>query len=119
METVSLRLIGQTTSGVSLFALGLIMSCHSIKLNRYVFLNIGLKNIIHPLIMLLLVILFNVKGLIAKEAILLCAMPTATMTTMFALRYRTLVQESTSTTILGTMVAIVTLPIFIILCQRF
>ena len=69
--------------------------------------------------MLLLVILFNVKGLIAKEAILLCAMPTATMTTMFALRYRTLVQESTSTTILGTMVAIVTLPIFIILCQRF
>lgn len=115
----SLRLIGQTTSGVSLFALGLIMSRHAIKFNKHVMYNIVLKNILHPLMMLCLVVLFNVKGVTAQEAILLCAMPTATMTTMFALRYRVLVEESTSSTVLGTIISVVTLPLFIILSQRF
>ena len=40
--------------------------------------------------MLGLVALFGIQGLLAKEVILLCAMPTATMTTMFALRYNNL-----------------------------
>lgn len=111
----SLSLIGSTTSGVSLFALGLIMSSFAIKFSKLVSVNIILKNILHPLIMAGLVMLFGVKGIFAREAILLCAMPTATMTTMFALKYDTLIEESATSAILGTIVALITLTIFMLL----
>ncbi|WP_151192961.1 AEC family transporter [Cysteiniphilum sp. JM-1] len=110
----SLKLIGNTTSGVSLFALGLIMSSFVIKFSKGAVINIFLKNLIHPLIMIALVYGFGITGILAKEVILLCAMPTATMTTMFALRYNTLTEESTSSTILGTLIAIITLPVFML-----
>lgn len=111
----SLKLIGDTTSGASLFALGLIMSSFMIKISKGVVMNIVLKNLLHPAIMLCLVVIFGITGLLAKEVVLLCAMPTATMTTMFALRYNTLTEESTSSTILGTLISIITLPIFMII----
>ena len=110
-----LTMLSGTTSGVSLFTLGLIMSAYVVRMSKLVVLNIVLKNIIHPLIMIGLVMLFGVKGIYAKEAILLCAMPTATMTTMFGLKYKTLTEESTSSTILGTIVSLVTLTIFMLI----
>ena len=111
----SLKLIGETTSGVSLFALGLIMSGFALKLSRGVFLNIGIKNILQPLIMLGLVVLFGITGIMSVELVLLCAMPTATMTTMFAIRYQALTEESTSSAILGTIFSLVTLTIFMLI----
>lgn len=111
----TLGLIGSSTPAVSLFALGLIMSGFTVRFNRLVAMNIGLKNIVHPLIMMGLVTLLGIKGELAKEAILLCAMPTATMVTMFALKYDVLAQESTSSTILGTLLSLLTLTIFMML----
>lgn len=108
----ALNLIGSSTAGVSLFTLGLIMSGYAIYFTRWVGFNLLLKNIIHPLWMLLLIKAFHVSGLMAKEAVLLCAMPTATMTTMFALKYQVLTEESTSSTILSTLLALLTLPVF-------
>ncbi|MCF6764671.1 AEC family transporter [Thiotrichales bacterium 19S3-7] len=113
----SLKLIGDTTSGVSLFTLGLIISSFMIKFSKGAILNIALKNILHPMIMMGLIFVFGIKGLLAKEVVLLCAMPTATMTTMFALRYNTLTEESTSSTILGTLFSIITLPVFMLIMQ--
>ena len=107
----SLTLIAGTTSGVSLFTLGLIMSSFAIKFSRLVAVNIALKNILHPALMMGLILLFGLKGIFAKEAFLLCAMPTATMTTMFALKYDTQVSESTSSAILGTIISFLTLTV--------
>jgi predicted permease len=90
------------------------MSCYAIRFSKLVAINIFLKNIIHPLLMLGLVIIFGVSGIFAKEAILLCAMPTATMTAMFALKYDTLTEESTTSAILGTIISLVTLTIFMV-----
>lgn len=111
----SLSLLGNSTSGVSLFALGLIISSFTIRLNSMVLINVFLKNMVHPLIMLGVVTLFGIKGLLAQEAVLLCAMPTACMVTMFALKYQVLAQDSTSSTILGTLVSLLTLPIFMLI----
>lgn len=102
----SLLLIGSTTSGVSLFALGLIMSADRIMLNKYVLLNIFKKLIIHPLLMWLIIVVLGITGDWSKEAILLCAMPSAIMTTMFAVKYDVLKVESSSTTVVGTVVAL-------------
>ncbi len=111
----SLHLIGDTTSGVSLFALGLTMSRFPLVVTRVAGINIALKNLVHQALMMAIVALVGLSGLLSREIILLCAMPTAVTTTMFAVRYDTLVEESTSSTILGTILAILTLPVFIYL----
>jgi len=105
----SLILIGGTTSGVSLFALGLIMSQDKVSISKSVLLNVLNKTLVHPLIMFGAVIAFGITGALAKEAILLCAMPPAIMTTMFAAKYDVLRLESSSSTVVGTVVALFTM----------
>jgi predicted permease len=105
----SLNLIGGTTSGVSLFALGLIMSQDKVSISKAVLLNVFNKTVVHPLIMFAVVIAFGITGALAKEAILLCALPPAIMTTMFAAKYDVLRLESSSSTVVGTVVALFTL----------
>jgi predicted permease len=105
----SLNLIGGTTSGVSLFALGLIMSQDNVSISKPVLLNVFNKTVVHPLIMFGAVIAFGITGALAKEAILLCALPPAIMTTMFAAKYDVLRLESSSSTVVGTVVALFTI----------
>jgi malonate transporter and related proteins len=107
----SLQLIGGTTSGVSLFALGLIMSQEKVSVSKSVLFNIFNKLLVHPLIMWGLVVAFGITGALAKEAILLCALPPAIMTTMFAVKYNVLTLESTSSTVLGTVGALVSMAV--------
>jgi malonate transporter len=107
----SLQLIGGTTSGVSLFALGLIMSQDKVSISRPVLFNVFNKTFVHPLIMFAIVIAFGITGTLAKEAVLLCALPPAIMTTMFAAKYNVLRLESSSSTVLGTVVALFTMAI--------
>ncbi len=107
----SLKLIGGTTSGVSLFALGLIMSQDKISISKPVLFNVFNKTLVHPLIMWGVVVAFGITGALAKEAILLCALPPAIMTTMFAVKYNVLKLESTSSTVLGTVVALFSMAI--------
>ena len=107
----SLKLIGETTSGVSLFTLGLIMSQDEVKISKPVLCNVFNKNLVHPLIMWGVVVVFGITGDVAKEAILLCALPPAIMTTMFAAKYNVLKHESSSSTVLGTVVALFSMAI--------
>jgi malonate transporter and related proteins len=107
----SLELIGGTTSGVSLFALGLIMSQDKVTISKPVLLNVFNKTVVHPLIMLGVVITFGIAGALAREAILLCALPPAIMTTMFAAKYDVLRRESSSSTVFGTVISLATLAI--------
>lgn len=109
----SCELIGKSTSGVSLFSLGLIMASYRVVLSGQVFFNIFMKNILQPVIMGGLIVLFNLKGVMAKEILLLCSMPTATISTMFGLKYGVSEVESSSSTILGTIFSIVTLSFLI------
>lgn len=108
----SATLIGGTTSGVSLFTLGLIMSRYKIHLSVIASINIFLKNIIHPLLMMGVVKLFGISGLLAKELIILCAMPTAITSTIFSVSFDIDPEENVSSTIIGTILSLVTLFLF-------
>ena len=108
----SSHLLGGTTSGVSLFTLGLIMSRYKMRLSVIAGINIFLKNIIHPLLMVLVVKLFGITGLLSKELIILCAMPTAITSSIFAVSFDIDPQENVSSTILGTVFSLVTLFVF-------
>jgi len=114
----SLYLIGGATTGLSLFIVGLIISEEKIRLNVSVALDVVLKNLVHPAAMLTTVVAFGVTGVLAREAILLAAIPSAVITSMFAEDYRTLASES-STAVLATRVAaFATIPIVIALTRH-
>lgn len=108
----SATLIGGTTSGISLFTLGLIISRFKIHLSAIVAINIFLKNIVHPLLMMGIVKIFGISGLLAKELVILCAMPTAITSTIFSVSFDIDPQENVSSTIIGTIMSLLTLFIF-------
>jgi malonate transporter and related proteins len=109
----SLKLIGEATSGVSLFCLGLIMSSHQMRLSTEVWGNVLLKNVLHPVFMFGICLLFAVEGILEREIILLCALPSATITAMFANDARLYEAEAAASILLGTILSIATFSIVI------
>jgi len=109
----SLHLIGNATAGVSLFCLGLIMSGHSLKVTGEVAGNVVLKNVLHPVFMFGLCLLFAIEGPLARQIILLCALPSATITAMFANEARVYEEPASASIFTGTVLSIVTLSVVI------
>jgi predicted permease len=105
----SFELIGSATSGVALFAMGLVLSGQKLRLRASVATSVVLKNVAQPATMWLLAILLGITGVYRREMILLGALPTASMTTMFAVRYDIYTDESTATVLLSTLLSIATL----------
>jgi malonate transporter and related proteins len=87
------------------------MSQDKVSVSKAVLFNVFNKLLVHPLIMWGLVVAFGITGALAREAILLCALPPAIMTTMFAVKYNVLTLESTSSTVLGTVLALFSMAI--------
>jgi hypothetical protein len=113
----SFALIGNATSGVALFALGLLLTGKTLELSLATTLNVGMKNLAQPALMWGLVLLFDIPGEYRRELILLGALPTATITSMFALRYGVYSSESNATVLLSTVSSIVTLGAAIAMTQ--
>jgi len=105
----SLQLIGNATSGVALFAMGLVLSSERLNLGVRVLTNVAMKNLLQPAIMALLAVLLGVTGVYRREMILLGALPTASMTAMFAVSYDVYTEEATATILLSTVLSIGTL----------
>jgi malonate transporter and related proteins len=114
----SLDLMGEATTGLSLFVAGLIISEEKVRFNAAVAVDVLFKNLVQPAAMLATVLVFGVHGVLAREAILLAAIPSAVITTMFAEEYGVLASES-STAILATRVmSFVTIPLVIALTRH-
>jgi predicted permease len=56
--------------------------------------------------------IFGISGLLAKELVILCAMPTAITSTIFSVSFDIDPQENVSSTIIGTIMSLLTLFIF-------
>jgi malonate transporter len=111
----SLNLIGTATSGVALFALGLVLSGQKLHVGVAALVNTVFKMLAQPAVMLLLAALLGVTGIYRREMILLGALPTASMTAMFAVQYDVYVAESDATILLSTILSLVTLGVCIAL----
>jgi predicted permease len=80
----SLNLLGKATPGVSLLCLGLIISSVQLKPSAEVWGNLGLKLVLQPAVMVGAALLLSVRGVPVQQMILLCALPSATISGMFA-----------------------------------
>lgn len=108
-----LLLIGSTTSGVALFAAGLVTAAHRIHFSKEVAGNVIVKMILQPLVMAGLVVLFAIAAPLSREAILMCAIPTSAFATLLAPRYGVYENEAASTLVLTTLAMIVVMSIAI------
>jgi predicted permease len=110
-----LLLIGSTTSGVALFAAGLVTAANRIHMSAEVVGNVAVKMIAQPAFAALLVLLLAVPAPLSREAILMCAIPTSAFSTLLAPRYGVYESESASTLVVTTLTMVVTMPIAIML----
>jgi malonate transporter len=108
-----LTLIGSTTSGVSIFLAGLIIAAYEIKFNSEVIGNALIKMIVQPVLMAVLITALGVANPLAREGIVVCAIPTAVLGTLLAPRYGLYETESASTLVGTALLMIGTLPIAI------
>lgn len=110
-----LDLIGQITSGVATFAAGLTLAAHRIVLNLEVTANAFLKMFVQPALMVALVLVLGIADPIAREGIVVCALPSAVMPTILATRYRVYESEASSTLVFTALLMAVTMPLVILL----
>lgn len=111
----ALALIGSTTGGASIFLAGLIIAGYKIRLDREILFNVAGKMVFQPLLMAGLVLVLGVAQPLAREAILLCAIPTTVLGSILAPRYQVYEVESASSMVVSVLAMIVTYPIAILL----
>ena len=110
-----LALIGSTTSGVSLFAAGLIIAAYKVTISAEIVSNVITKMIAQPLFAVILVTFFAVKEPLARETILMCAIPSSAFAVLLAPRYNAYETESASTLVLTSFAMVAVMPIAIML----
>jgi malonate transporter and related proteins len=111
----SLSLIGVGAGGIALFLTGLILSSQRFMLNGNVISGTLLKNLVHPLFAAALVAALAAPQLIAREAIILCAVPSGFFGMLFGLRYGVVSLDAGSTLIASSVLSAATVPVAILL----
>ncbi len=88
-EVVShaLNLIGAATAGLACFVTGLFLSAQPLRLDATVGVGVVIKNIILPLVAYAIALALGMSGEIAREAILLAAIPAGFSAFSFGLNY--------------------------------
>ena len=110
-----LNLIGSATSGVALFMTGLIIAAYHVKVTLETTENTLVKMLVQPALMVGLVVALGIGKPLASEAILICALPTAIVPAMVALRYHVYEAAAATTVLLTTLAMIVVVPVAIAL----
>ena len=69
------RLIGSTTSGVAVFAVGLVLAAHAFQFSRTVFLGTLGRITVQNVVLLALLRFLHVDSPFAREALICCSFP--------------------------------------------
>jgi malonate transporter and related proteins len=119
-EVVShaLNLIGVTTAGLACFITGLVLSAQPLRLNANVGVCVFLKNIGLPLVAYAIALALGMSGQIARETILLAALPAGFLGIVFGLSYGVRSQALGSTLTLSSLVSVITLTAAIFLTSQ-
>jgi predicted permease len=104
------ELIGSTTSGVAVFAVGLILAAHPISLSRAVFIGTLGRITVQSAVVFARLHLLHVVSPFAREALVCCSFPLATVVVLFAARYKSSQSESASMLLFSTLALAVTVP---------
>jgi malonate transporter and related proteins len=104
------QLIGSTTSGVAVFAVGLVLAAHSIQLSPAVWVGSLARITVQSAVLFALLQLLHISSPFAREALVCCSFPLATVSVLFAARYKAVESESASMLLVSTLALAITVP---------
>jgi malonate transporter len=103
LATKSLTLMGQVAGGAALFLTGLILSAQKLRLDSSAGIQTVAANVAHPLLAAGMAWLFAASPLVAREAIVLSALPCGFFGILFGLRFG-IASEVVGTTLIASTV---------------
>lgn len=106
--------LGQAAGGVALFAIGLILAAHQLKLTWPIIRNVSLKNLALPLIIWLGMHLMGTALLTQQLVVITLAIPTAAIPTMLAVRQQLPADYYVATQLLSTVLAPITMGVLML-----
>lgn len=109
----SFMLLGQSTGGVALFAVGAVLYAQKVSVSREVIINVFSKNIVLPAIILCAMFFLGLPGGDNGLVSVTLAIPTASIAVIFAVEYKTAEQEMASTLFWSTILSVITMGGFI------
>jgi malonate transporter len=104
------ELIGSATSGVAVFAVGLVLAAHPIRLSPTVLVGSFARVSVQSAVLFALLYILRVDSPFAREALVCCSFPLATVVVLFAARYKAAESESASMLLISTLALAVTVP---------
>jgi predicted permease len=115
---LSAQIVAKSAGGASLFALGLMLYGERVKLDADVLINVAIKNVGQPVLMLAGAVMFALPHTITVEAVLTGAAPAATAASMFALKNKAYTTAATSTVLISTLSSIAIVAVLIALIGK-
>ncbi len=106
-------MIGSATSGVAVFTVGLTLAAHAFHLSKAVLLATLGRITVQTATLFALLHLLHVQSPFAREALVCCSFPLATIVVLLAAKYKAMEAESASALLLSTLSLVVTVPIII------
>jgi predicted permease len=107
------EMIGSATSGVAVFTVGLTLAAHAFHLSKTVLLATLGRITVQTAVLVALLHLLHVQSPFAREALVCCSFPLATIVVLLAAKYKAMDAESASALLLSTLSLVVTVPIII------
>jgi malonate transporter and related proteins len=104
----SLKLIGSATSGVAVFAVALVLAAYPVRLSRAVWAGSLARITVHSAILFVLLHLLHVARPFARESLVCCSFPLATVVVLFASRYKAAQSETAAMPMLSTLALAIT-----------
>lgn len=107
------EMIGSATSGVAVFTVGLTLAAHAFHLSKAVLLGTLGRITVQTAVLFALLHLLHVQSPFAREALVCCSFPLATIVVLLAAKYKAMEAESASALLLSTLSLVVTVPIIV------
>jgi predicted permease len=106
-------MIGSATSGVAVFTVGLTLAAHAFHLSKAVLLGTLGRITVQTAALFALLQLLHVHSPFAREALVCCSFPLATIVVLLAAKYKAMETESASALLLSTLSLVLTVPIIV------
>jgi malonate transporter len=104
------ELIGSATSGVAVFAVGLILAAHAVCLSRTVLIGSLARVTVQSVVLFGLLHWLRIQSPFARESLVCCSFPLATVVVLFAARYKSSQSETASMLLISTLALAITVP---------
>ena len=112
--TSTFDLLGKGAGGVAIFAAVIVLGTRHLSFNQTILGTVLLKNIVFPLIVLLIMWIAGTPAVLRRLVVIALAIPTATMPSTLAIRFGVNEKELASTQFWSTAFSLVTLSAFVL-----